>query len=78
VNKQVDVNIISADIDTAPVRARWLICDNGMTVADGEADYHVESGVINWIANAPPSQYYADVMFEIDRSVKRRKGQLGT
>lgn len=72
-NKQVDVHLSKPDPGHSSVRARWMICDNGMTVAEGEAEYDPESAVIDWSGNPPPAAYYVDVAFEIDRAVRRRQ-----
>jgi hypothetical protein len=73
--KQVDVDILSDAGDDAAVRARWFICDNGITVADGVASYLPESGKIDWNGDPPPADLYADVLFEIDRAVSRRRNR---
>jgi len=70
-NKQVDVDIKLHH--EGIFLARWFICDNGMTVAEGEAEYEVESNHIDWLGNPPLAQYYVDVAFEIDRAVRRRQ-----
>lgn len=76
-NKQVDVDILSDADDQSPVLARWFICDNGMTVAEGQARYHGEDGHVEWNGEAPPIEYVTDVIFEIDRAVKRRQERSG-
>jgi len=72
-NKQVDVHISNPAPGHRFGKARWMICDNGMTVAEGEAGYDPESAAIDWFGNPPATEYYVDVAFEIDRAVRRRQ-----
>jgi len=70
-NKQVDVDIKKRH--EGIFLARWFICDNGITVAEGEAEYECESRSIDWLGSPPAPEYYVDVAFEIDRAVLRRQ-----
>lgn len=69
---QVDVDVISAGTITEPARLRWLVCDNGMTVAEGIARYQSNSGIVEWDDHPPPASLYTRVVLEMDRAVKRR------
>jgi len=73
-NKQVDVDICVREGHRFG-KARWMVCDNGMIAAEGEAEYDPESGSIDWLGGPPPMEYYVDVAFEIDRSIRRRNAR---
>jgi len=72
-NKQVDVDVRDPRAGHHVGIARWLVCDNGITVAEGDAEYESESRSIDWLGNPPAPEYYVDVAFEIDRAVRRRQ-----
>jgi len=72
-DKQVDVDI-QGDPTGDRIRARWFICDNGMTVADGIALVDPAGGPTDWQGSPPPADHFGAVAAEIDHAVKRRQG----
>lgn len=74
---QIDVDVLGVS-ENDKVNVRWLICDNGMTVASGDAIYYQNSGTVIWEGDeTPPSSSFTRVILEIDRAVKRRYASSG-
>jgi hypothetical protein len=70
--RQVDVGILDASPDGAFVRVTWLICDNGMTAAQGTGVFHHDGGRIAWDPDAPPAEYEGLVRCAIEDAARKR------
>ena len=72
--KQVDVTLLPATEEVRR-RVRWLICDNGMTVADGAACYSPDTTACDWEEERPPAEYEGLVRLAIARAVRMDNAQ---
>jgi hypothetical protein len=70
--RQVDIGILDASPDGASVRVSWLICDNGMTVAQGRATRERNSARIAWDDDPPPAEYEGLVRCAIEDAARKR------
>ena len=73
--QQVDIDILDVGSPDTPAVARWLICDNGMTVDEGTVRYNPQNGMLDWNGSPPPISLYTTVVLQLDRALARRIGR---
>ena len=71
--KQIDVSVLSPSEGATFRRVRWLICDNGMTVAAGTAGYDPDTSACEWEEERPPTEYEGQVRLAIACAVRRAR-----
>ena len=65
--KQVDVTLLPVTEEHCR-RVRWLICDNGMTVAHATAVDEPATSACVWEQERPPAEYEGQVRLAIARA----------
>ncbi|MGO8669791.1 MAG: hypothetical protein ACLQVD_00140 [Capsulimonadaceae bacterium] len=77
-HKQVDVDVEDVwPVETGhEARVRWQVCDGGITDCEGIARYTARTSEVVWEQDAPPREVFSEVVFEIDRAVRRRLARL--
>ncbi len=68
--KQIDVSVQPASPHEVRRWVRWLICDNGMTLAEGMALFVPDTGHCVWEEERPPAEYEGQVRLAIARALE--------
>lgn len=68
--KQVEAALLPMDARMIP-RVHWLICDNGMTIAEGIAQWNTQACTCVWEDFRPPAEYEGTVRSAVARASAR-------